>query len=591
MGGEDKKGQRAIVRINWFAHVIVSLVILQPVMVWSQNRGPQELNRIERARLGEEIQRQAHQQAEAAATRRDMARKRERQSKDNDTLADITPISGPKGGPCFTIHKIHLTGYEVFSTPPTGYKSLIGTCATAADIAATLNQINAHYRQAGYITTRAYLPEQDISDGTLEVTVLPGQLEGYVYSDGRQADLRIKTAFPGQRGDLVNLRELEQGLENMNSPRSASSKFRLIPGEKEGGSFVQVFLKETRQLYGSLEANNTGFESTGLIKQVADIGIDNLFGMNDQFRFGVTTTTPFVSRSQKYSDSFSASFLQPFRNWSFGGDIGASRYYFILDGINQSYPVSGRSYHGSLFVERLLMRGQKSKFHGYGDLKLTRTKSFIDHFEIMSQRRHLTIAGLGLRGEHRFLHSRLEWDIGTKFGLDLFDSYVLAKSIVNPRFKLVRGRLRYEHALDDRGTVYKGTLSGQYSNDITPGTEQFFIGGWSNVRGFHDDSMYGDSGIYLRNTLEWNAFQWKGVKGRMNVGFDIGYVKPSSLRSWSQDYLIGASIGMDVHIRDQAKLTLKLAHALSRPDENLPNALPAFEASRMIGYAGLKITF
>lgn len=103
--------------------------------------------------------------------------------------------------------------------------------------------------------------------------------------------------------------------------------------------------------------------------------------------------------------------------------------------------------------------------------------------------------------------------------------------------------------------------------------------------------MYGDSGIYLRNTVEWDAHKGPDVEVRMNAGLDIGYVEPSALRSWSQDYLVGVSLGADIKIQNQATLTLQVAHALSRPDENPPNAQPAFEASRTVGYVGFKVEF
>ena len=72
---------------------------------------------------------------------------------------------------------------------------------------------------------------------------------------------------------------------------------------------------------------------------------------------------------------------------------------------------------------------------------------------------------------------------------------------------------------------------------------------------------------------------------------DAGYVKPSTLRSWSQDYLIGASLGAEIKINDKATLTLNVARALSRPSENPPNAVPAFEGKGTVGFVGLKVEF
>lgn len=495
-----------------------------------------------------------------------------------------------QGGPCFEIRDIILSGFDAFGAKPEGYQELVGRCVTAADIGAALNRINAHYQAAGFVTTRAYVPEQDLLDASLEIIIVPGRIEGYVYGDGKPADARLHSAFPTDRGDLLNLRDLEQGLDNINAPKSADGKFQLVPGETTGGSFVQVLVEDKRPWHFDLTVNNTGFASTGKIKASANLGFDNVLGLNDQLSFGLNAT-PFDDRGLKYSDAASVSWSVPIGKWSFGVDIGGSDYFFILPGINESYPVEGHSHYGSLSAERLLLRNQLAKVYAYGDLKLTRTKSFIDNQEIASQRRRLSILTLGLRGERAFGRGKLTWDVGGKAGLAAFDSYVLDKSIVDPKFRLIKLNLGFEQPLGNKGITYKGALTAQYSGDILPSTEQISIGGWSTVRGFHDDSMYGDSGIYLRNTLDWDAWKGSDASLKVNAGLDLGYIKPSALRRWSQDYLVGVSLGADIKIGNHTTLTLQAAHALSRPDENPPHANPAFEADKTVGYFALKMEF
>lgn len=567
-----------------FSAALLMLGLLSARVALAQAIPPVDLQTLEG-----EIQKQNSAQAQADEARR-VKQRQDAQTQEAQTQG-ADPFAPALGGPCFEIDDIELTGFEPFAQEPRGYRGLIGTCATAADIAFMLNTINEHYQELGYVTTRAYVPEQDVADGSLDITIVPGLIEGYVYQDGTQADGRIKAAFPTDRGDLLNLRDLEQGLDNMNGPKSAKAQFRLIPGAQAGGSFVEVQVEDQRPWHFDLSFNNTGFDTTGVVKGSVSLGLDNVLGLNDQLSFGATTT-PFDNRSDKYSDAYSLSWGVPVGNWSYGIDIGKSGYFFILPGINQSYPVKGNSHYGTLSVERLVARDAAAKAYFYGNLKLTRTQTFIDGFEIESQRRRLTIGSLGLRGETSFEQgAKLTWDVGVKFGLDKFDAYVLDKSIVDPEFRLLKTRLSYEHPIGDAGALYKGTLVAQYSNDILPGTEQISIGSWSSVRGFHDDSMYGDSGAYLNNTIEWDAHKGADIELRMKAGLDIGYIEPSQLRNWSQDYLVGVSLGADVKIQKKATLTLQVAHALSRPEENPPNAQPAFEADRTVASASFKMEF
>ncbi len=349
-------------------------------------------------------------------------------------------------------------------------------------------------------------------------------------------------------------------------------------------------MQETFPLNGSLEIDNSGFDNTGATKASASIGIDNLLGLNDQLSVRVSGT-PFDPREQRYSESVSGRFSIPYEYWELTLETGGSRYFFELDGANQSFPVEGHSHYFRFSIERLLWRDKLSKHYAYSDLKLSRSRSFIDGFEIMSQRRRLSVASIGWRGETKWDDARIRWDIGTKFGLSAFGAMVSDESIVDPQFKLIHGRLDLSKPIPSTPFTYSTTLFGKYSSDVLPGTEQIAIGGWSTVRGFHRDNMYGDVGAYWRNSIEWSAIEHEDFRLKLSGGIDAGLIKPSALRSWSQDYLVGAHFGAQAIFGNKVTLDVQLAHALSRPEKNLSNTVSAFEADKTVGFAKLNFTF
>lgn len=524
------------------------------------------------------VRRETSTDAQAQDARRDAARART--ARLPQTQAGADPLAPAAGGPCFTIRHVKISGYEVFGQLPQGYRDLIGRCSTAAEIAATLNRINAAYQARGFITTRAYVPEQNVADGELEIVVIPGLIEGYVYGDGRKADQRLAAAFPTGRGDLLNLRDLEQGLDNINAVRSAKAKFQLVPGEKTGGSFVQVLAQDGRRMRASVETRNSGFETTGVVKTTATAEFDNLAWLNDQTTISLTTT-PFDPRGKRFSDALALNTSVPWGNWSFGLDAGFSRYFFILDGVNQTYPVEGHTVHVALSAERVLMRDQTTKSYAYGEMKVSASRSYIDSFEIESQHRDMTIGTLGLRGEKQFPAGKFTWDFGLRAGLGLI-SHTPVKSAIDEHFTLFFAKLNYEQPLGER-LIYRGSLSGQLSNDVLPSSEQFSIGGWGNVRGFHNDSLYGDSGIYLRNSVEWTAWTGNDLTVKLEPGLDFGLIKPSLFRDWDQHHLIGVSLGANLAYQDHINLDFRIAHALDRPSD--------FEAGRTVAYAGINLKF
>ncbi|SDR45010.1 ShlB/FhaC/HecB family hemolysin secretion/activation protein [Pseudovibrio sp. Tun.PSC04-5.I4] len=566
------------------AHLIVCAgVVCLPQLSMAQSLPPADQNRLQRS-----LQREGAAQSQQLQNDRQQARARRTNAGRIEMPADLLSVS--EGGPCFDIKRVDVSGFERFGKVADAHSNLIGSCATLADIVRSLNAVNAHYKDLGYITTRAYLPKQDVSDGTLSIIIIPGLIEGYIYANGKQADARIKAAFHGKRGDLLNLRDLEQGLEVLNGPRSSKASFKLIPGEQPGGSFIQITLTETLPLHGSLKIDNTGFDNTGATKASASVGIDNLLNLSDQLSLRIGAT-PFDAREERFSESFSGRFSLPYQNWLFTFEGGASRYFFLLDGTNQNFPVEGQSHYLSLSIERLLWRNKLSKHYAYGGIKVSRSRSYIDDFEIMSQRRRLSTGSFGLRGETKFGAAQVQWDVGAKFGLNAFGAQISAESIVGPQFRLIHGRLDVQKPISNTPLTYSTTLFAQYSKDVLPGTEQMSIGGWSTVRGFHQDNMYGDVGAYWRNSIEWTAIDHADFRLKLTGGVDAGLIKPSELRSWSQDYLIGAHFGAKATFGKKVTLDLQLAHALSRPERNLPNTVSAFEADKTVGFASLNFIF
>ena len=86
-----------------------------------------------------------------------------------------------------------------------------------------LTELSEWYLRQGYVTTRPYLEEQDISDGQVEVQVLVGRIEAIVDADTGQTNRRISTAF-AFHDDILNLRELESSLEMMERPSSVTAE-------------------------------------------------------------------------------------------------------------------------------------------------------------------------------------------------------------------------------------------------------------------------------------------------------------------------------------------------------------------------------
>jgi hemolysin activation/secretion protein len=85
--------------------------------------------------------------------------------------------------PKFFIHKIQVTGVTRFS--PKALETILHPYEDrplgVSDINVLMGALTQAYVKSGYITTRVYLPEQNIQNGVLRLRVLEGRLESFFH--------------------------------------------------------------------------------------------------------------------------------------------------------------------------------------------------------------------------------------------------------------------------------------------------------------------------------------------------------------------------------------------------------------------------
>ncbi|BFO08060.1 hypothetical protein GGER_05700 [Serratia rubidaea] len=68
----------------------------------------------------------------------------------------------------------------------------------------------------------------------LTLTILPGVVGNIAFSENSDKYANLYTTFPGHKGDILDLRAIEQGLENIQRIPGADANVVLRPGEREG---------------------------------------------------------------------------------------------------------------------------------------------------------------------------------------------------------------------------------------------------------------------------------------------------------------------------------------------------------------------
>ena len=310
--------------------------------------------------------------------------------------ADLQPkeVSSAPASGCFTIRAVQVDGAgrlneaELRELTAAG----IGDCISLAQINAVMQAITNHYLVRGFTTTRVYLPEQDLSSGTLKLLVLEGLIEGFRL-DGE--GVHLGTAFPGLIGELFNLRDIEQGLDQINRLRSNAATMDIEPGTVAGASRVVVRNAPRKRWSVNAAADNTGSASTGRNLVSVALSLDNPLGINDFLNLSTRINSD-ADQQTKLSRSLSVLYSIPYGYWTFSFTASEFDYASLVQGAVTTFRTSGKSTNQGLRIDRVLFRDRDSKVSVFSNLAVKSSRNLLNDTLLESSSRRLATLDLGV---------------------------------------------------------------------------------------------------------------------------------------------------------------------------------------------------
>ncbi len=502
--------------------------------------------------------------AQEREERLEQLRAQNRLKKTGEEAGSATRELAVANSPCFDIHKIDVTGVTKISSYKIGKikRDFVNNCLSVQDLNLILKQITGLYIDKGYIASRAYLPEQDLKDGTLEISVVEGQMEALIWdADKTKNRTQLQTAFPNRQGKIVNLRDIEQGVDQINRLQSNNAQMQLEAGSKLGQSILAIKNQQSKPWYGSISFDNLGSESTGKYKSAITLGYDDLLDMNDSFSLSYSRSLnefpyQYGPEKNKLSDSLNINYSVPYGYWTFSLAGSLSHYETSIQGIFSEIRTSGRSDSWSVTADRVLHRDQKSKTSLSSTFLRKSNESFLMNSLIESSSRALTTANLSLTHSRQMLGGQVLATGTYERGLKLFGAFndkTAADDSPKGQFDKLSWSLGYTAQTQAKGWTFgfDSQFSGQWSDDLLFGSEQFSIGGISSVRGVMSSLHAGNNGFLSRNELSI-ALPKTGEKF-MDIVFgqaefygaiDIGQVFEQSEFDIDGDSLVGGAVGL-----------------------------------------------
>ncbi len=477
-----------------------------------------------------------------------------------DAVGPIAPERLPIGEtPCFDIHKIELRGeesqrFEWILNRLGGAAhddSAIGKCLGTQGINVLLKRAQDALIVRGFITSRILAEPQDLKTGVLALTVIPGRINAIRFAHGTTNRAHAWNAVPAEPGDILNLRDIEQALENFLRVPSAKADIKIEPAEgpdaKPGYSDLVISYEQSNPFRLGLSADDSGGDSTGKYQGGITVSYDNWWTINDLFYITANHDMGGGDEGRRGTRGSTVHYSVPFDYWTIGATVSNSRYYQTVAGATQDFTYRGTSNNAEIKLSRLIYRDAKRKSTVAVRAFQRKSNNYIDDTEVEVQRR--IVGGWeGSVGHREFVGAAtVDANLAYKRGTGAFESMAAPEEAFGEgtsRFALVTADLNINapFKLAEQSLRYVGSVRIQNNRTTLTPQDRFAIGGRYTVRGFDgESSLSAERGWFLRNELGVAI----GATGQeFYLGLDHGEVAGPSSELLVGKRLTGAVIGL-----------------------------------------------
>lgn len=473
---------------------------------------------------------------------------------------------------CFDIKTIELEGANHLDAGMRDQllKPYRNQCLSLGQINTLLKAVTHHYLERGFVTTRAYLPQQDLSGGVLKIVVVEGQLEGFD-SSAIVSPRELTMTFPGQIGAPLNLRELEQLVDQLGRLPSRQAQLELTPGEQVGGSRISLKGEREKPWQVSATRNNDGDRSTGQQQMGLGLDWDSPLGLADQLSLRANQDA--VSDHWRHSDNQSLYYSVPYGWWTF--NYAYSQSFYRASGNAQGYVFGydGTSKNHAVRAERVLHRDNVSKTGISFGLSQLRTRNYVDDNFIDASSVTITETQLSLNHGRRIGTAFINLDAGWQQGIGALDAQRdSAHDEPQSRYNKYSLTLSYlqPFRLWGESFSFDSLATGQRSEDPLYSPQRISLGGVSSVRGLQDQTLTGDSGGYWRNQIRWRRpVTWQPLQPVLQeygvaFAYDVGVIEGTSSNPDERGRVTGNALEFNARGKHLAT-SVSFARSLERP--------------------------
>lgn len=442
-----------------------------------------------------------------------------------DPALVVPPLLEPSAAPTaeFTVKQFVFSGNTKVrsATLQAALEPYLNRPIQFRDLQEATNVVADTYNKKGWLA-RAFIPRQDITDGTVQIHIIEAIYGGsIVEGEFRHAPSElIKGIVDGQnrQGQVLSLSDVERGLLLADDLPGVSVVGSLTAGQSTQETDVLINVEDTPWIAARLQVDNQGNRSTGENEVSLNAALNGLLGMGDQF-----TAYGLYSEGLSFG---SVGYSMPV-NYT-GLRIGMSYSTLGYRVINRDFDaLQGRGFANTWGVEATqpLVRSRNTNVYA----RLGYTNKLFDNRagQVTTSEYTVDVVALGLTATHLdplggggYTVLTLTPSMGNvnySRSPEVFQEGIAATTQAAGQFTKLRYGLSRQQNLPKNFSLY-ANWRGQIASKNLDSSERFYLGGPYGVRAYPNNEGGGAQGNLFSFELRYNPVRQVQLAAFYDVG-------------------------------------------------------------------------
>ena len=431
-------------------------------------------------------------------------------------VTPILPPLGPEAGaanqlsaaPGVYVKSYRFLGNHVYSSRTLArvVQDYAGRRISAEELEAARQKLTAYYISQGYINSGAVLDDQDTRGGIVTFRIVEGRLTDIKLSGNRWFRAYwLRHELRKAAGKPLNFNKLKVGLQLLRQNTLISQvNGELKPGGVPGESILDTQVKDTQPFRVGLDLNNYRPPSVGselLNAHMADL---NLTGNNDPLRldYGILESTRNQGIRGSGWDNMDGTYSLGFTPWDTALQLhGSKSNTSLVEAPFNTLDITSRLEEYGLALRQPLYETLTDDLAVSLALDKERNKTFLlgEPFSLSPG----AVNGVSDVSVIRFVQEYVNrsqvhvFAMRSTFNLGIA-SFNSTTNITGPdsRFFSWLGQTQYIRRIHDSDNLLVLRINGQLSDRPLLAPEQFSLGGAESVRGYRENELLRDNGVF-----------------------------------------------------------------------------------------------